>query len=84
MNMIDAYQIIQNVPHLRNMDTREYNLNVMKRNDLYFIFFEDSFIKASEWKRTVAFVTDDPVDISNLMDIYEFANSKGAVEFEFS
>lgn len=83
MNMIEAYQIIQNVPHLRNMDTREYNLNVMKRNDLYFIFFEDPFMQESEWKRTVAFVTDDPVDISNLMDIYEFANSKGAVEFEF-
>jgi hypothetical protein len=83
MNMVYAYQIIQHVPHLRDVDTRNFSLAIQKRGDFYFIFFEPVNDRDPKWNRTMAFVTEFSDDISNLMDIYEFANSKGAVEIEF-
>lgn len=82
MNMTHAYEIIQNVKHFRELDLSQYNFNVMKRIDLYFVFLEPVNDLHPKWNRTQAFVTEFPEDLENVMNIYEFANSKGAVEYD--
>lgn len=83
MNLIYAYQLIHSIERFRKLDTTQYNFNVMRRKGLYFVFLEPIDNSHPKWNRVQAFVTEFPEDLSDIMNIYEFANSKGAVEYEF-
>jgi hypothetical protein len=83
VNLVNAYQIIQNVKYLREVDTTKYTFNVLKKREFYFVFLEPVDDPDPKWNRVMAFATEFPEDLSNVMDIYPFANSKGAVEFEY-
>jgi hypothetical protein len=86
MDLAYAYDILQHNTVFRQVDTKQYNLSVIKQYDFYFVFLEP-VPKESAQKRNLAFrnlvlVTDDSRDLEIIMNIFEFANSKGAVYFE--
>lgn len=79
MNLINAYQLIQNVKILRTDDLTKCNLSVLRTDGFYFVF-----ISPVNEGKSVAFVTEYTEDLDNLMKMYEFANSKGAIGYEYS
>ena len=86
MDLAYAYDILQHNTVFRQVDTKQYNLSVIKQYDFYFVFLE-LVPKEPTQKRNLAFrnlvlVTDDSRDLEIIMNIFEFANSKGAVYFE--
>jgi|GEM_PF-5022115 len=83
MELIQSYDLFRSVSLFRDIDTTQYNLSVYVQHSFYFVFVEPVFAEDPKLHRILAFVTDETDDIKNVMSVFEFANSKGAVSIEF-
>lgn len=92
MELIRKYNLIRHLDLCRSLDMKIFNLLVIKRKDIYIVYIEHIFFKELMNRfRKISdtplmksiLATDDPKDIEMIMDTYEFANSKGAIGFEW-
>lgn len=82
MNMINAYTLTKYLKFKR-YNLLEFNLSISRINGLYFVFISAIGTQNPRFNRTLMFTTMFTDDLDALMQIYTFANSEGAVDYEF-